>query len=910
MPTPIKWKDSFQVNTGDAALGIQSDARIIGLANGRILVAWTESATGIIGSGAGMNIIGQYLDVEGNPTGSPFQINTLSVADDEKNFDIAATSDGFIIVYVDGDIGTERTSIIWERRQFNGTIDTLRVADETSADYDFEDPQVAVNQLTNQSMVTYTRYENGDADVLGVAVSAAGAAGAGFDVADNDEFPSTESDVAILANGNYIAVFRDFQNGEMEAGWRIMTSAGVPVATFTVATPVIDIKVATLTNGNWVMAFWHGAIHGGDIKFQIWTPTGGTASNTINVVSTTDSLTFPDIVALPDGGFVVLWLNATNATLFARRYTSTGNVDGVIYEVATGVSGEPDLAVTGDGRILCTWTDESSQEVFASIWDPRGATVDAIDYQANDRNFLETLFVTGGVGATTINGNGVADARLIGQDGNDVIVGGANNQTLIGNGGDDILMGGGSDPNSGIGGNIMQGGLGNDTYYVSISSDYIIEAAGQGTDIIYSSADFTLTVNAHVELLATTSIAGTATIDLTGNNLDNTVWGNNGANTLSGGVGGNDTLVGFKGNDIYLVNNVTENIVENAGEGTDIVYVNSSYTLSAHASIELLSTYSIAGTQAYNLTGNNLDNTIWGNRGNNQLSGGIGGNDTLVGFLGDDIYLINNITEVVVENAGEGTDIVYVNSSYTLSAGASIELLSTYSIAGTENYDMTGNNLSNTIWGNRGNNTLSGGIGGTDTLVGFLGNDIYLINNGTEVISELANEGTDIAYASVNHVLSAGASIELLSTDSIAGVNSINLTGNELGQTLWGNNGANLLNGRAGNDTLTGFAGADAFAFTTALGASNVDVISDFSVVDDTIALDDAIFAGIGTPGAFNAAAFAAGAAAADANDRIVYNQATGQLFYDADGNGAGAAVLFATLTGNPALTASDFAVI
>ena len=475
--------------------------------------------------------------------------------------------------------------------------------------------------------------------------------------------------------------------------------------------------------------------------------------------------------------------------------------------------------------------------------------------------------------------------------------------TLWGNNGANTLTGGG-------GADTLVGFDGDDTYQVSSGLETIVENAGQGTDIVYASVGYTLTANAHVELLATASIAGTAAINLTGNNLDNTIWGNNGNNTLSGGIGGQDTLVGFLGNDIYLVNNVTETIVENAGEGTDIVYVNSSYTLSAHASIELLSTYDIAGTQNYDMTGNNLDNTIWGNRGNNTLSGGIGGQDTLVGFLGNDIYLINNITEVVVENAGEGTDIVYVNSSYTLSAGASIELLSTYDIAGTQNYDMTGNELSNTIWGNRGNNTLSGGFGGNDTLVGFLGNDIYLVNNGTEVISELANEGTDIAYASVNYVLSAGASIELLSTSSIAGTNAQNLTGNELVNTLWGNNGANVLNGGAGNDTLSGFAGADTFAFTTAPGASNVDAVTDFSVVDDTIALDDAVFAGIGTAGAFNAAAFVTGAAAADADDRILYNAATGQLFYDADGNGAGAAVLFATLTGNPALTASDFAVI
>ena len=74
--------------------------------------------------------------------------------------------------------------------------------------------------------------------------------------------------------------------------------------------------------------------------------------------------------------------------------------------------------------------------------------------------------------------------------------------------------------------------------------------------------------------------------------------------------------------------------------------------------------------------------------------------------------------------------------------------------------------------------------------------------------------------------------------------------------------------------------------------------------------MDDAIFTQIGGTGALNANAFVTGTAAGDGDDRIVYNSATGQLFYDADGSGAGAAVLFATLQGHPALAASDFQVI
>jgi Ca2+-binding RTX toxin-like protein len=153
--------------------------------------------------------------------------------------------------------------------------------------------------------------------------------------------------------------------------------------------------------------------------------------------------------------------------------------------------------------------------------------------------------------------------------------------------------------------------------------------------------------------------------------------------------------------------------------------------------------------------------------------------------------------------------------------------------------------------------------------------------------------------------------VETLSTTDGGSNAAINLTGNEFGQAIIGNAGINVLNGGLGADTLTGFGGADTFAFTTALGGGNVDAIADFAHGTDRIALDDAIFgAGIGSSGAFNANAFVTGTAAGDADDRIIYNSATGQLFYDADGNGAGAAVLFATLAGNPVLTASDFIVV
>ena len=149
----------------------------------------------------------------------------------------------------------------------------------------------------------------------------------------------------------------------------------------------------------------------------------------------------------------------------------------------------------------------------------------------------------------------------------------------------------------------------------------------------------------------------------------------------------------------------------------------------------------------------------------------------------------------------------------------------------------------------------------------------------------------------------------MLSTTSQGASTAINLTGIALGQTIYGNGGANVLNGLGGNDVLVGFAGADTFAFTTAPGAGNVDSIFDFAAGSDRIALDDAVFTGL-VAGALAAGAFATGAAASQADDRIIYNGATGALLFDADGNGAGAAVQFATLGTGLAVAASDFLVI
>jgi serralysin len=137
------------------------------------------------------------------------------------------------------------------------------------------------------------------------------------------------------------------------------------------------------------------------------------------------------------------------------------------------------------------------------------------------------------------------------------------------------------------------------------------------------------------------------------------------------------------------------------------------------------------------------------------------------------------------------------------------------------------------------------------------------------------------------------------------------LDGGSGNDTVSGGNGNDLLVGGVGNDTLSGGGGQDTFLFDSALSA-NVDTVADFDAPSDTIQLDRSIFTAITALGSLSSAAFFVGAAAHDADDRIIYNSATGNLLYDRDGTrvGGAAAVQFAHLNGTPAISSDDFVVV
>jgi Ca2+-binding RTX toxin-like protein len=175
--------------------------------------------------------------------------------------------------------------------------------------------------------------------------------------------------------------------------------------------------------------------------------------------------------------------------------------------------------------------------------------------------------------------------------------------------------------------------------------------------------------------------------------------------------------------------------------------------------------------------------------------------------------VVNVSTDVVTELANEGIDTV--QSAVTLTLAANVEnltLTGSSVINGTGNTldnALTGNGANNTLTGLAGNDTLNGGLG-NDTMLGGAGNDIYVVNVATDVVTELANEGTDTVMSAVT--LTLGNNVENL---TLTGSLVINATGNTLNNVLTGNSAANVLQGAAGDDTYSGGAGNDTFTDTS-----------------------------------------------------------------------------------------------
>ncbi|KQT14581.1 hypothetical protein ASG40_04425 [Methylobacterium sp. Leaf399] len=587
-----------------------------------------------------------------------------------------------------------------------------------------------------------------------------------------------------------------------------------------------------------------------------------------------------------------------------------------------GGRGDDTYYLNSDDTIIESAGEGSDRLIF--YYGGNGFTLGAgvsVEVMEMDRSVTATARdLTGNEIAQTLRGNGFAN-RLDGGTGVDTMSGGAGSDTYyVDNVGDKAV-----EVTGAVGTDLVYASvsysLGSDTYYVDNVGDKAVEVTGAvGTDLVYASVSYSLGGSDLESLILT----GTGNLNGTGNSIANTLTGNGGANVLNG-LGGADIMIGGAGSDTYYVDNAGDRAIEaDSAIGTDLVYASVSYSL-AGSHLENLT---LTGTGSLNGTGNSLTNVINGNAGANVLNG-MGGADTMSGGAGSDTYYVDNVGDKAVEVTGAvGTDLVYASVSYSLGSdtyyvdnvgdkavevtgavGTDLVYASvSYSLAGSDlesliltgtgNLAGTGNSIANTLTGNGGANVLNG-LGGADIMIGGAGSDTYYVDNvGDKAIEASGAVGTDLVYASVSYSL-GGSDLESL---ILTGTGNLNGTGNSIANTLTGNGGANVL---------TGGSGADTFVFRTALGPSNLDRITDFSVIDDTVQLARSVFTALGADPLAEAAFKDLSTGSADASDRILYDKATGALSYDADGSGlASAAVQFATIDTKAALTHLDFLIV
>jgi Ca2+-binding RTX toxin-like protein len=221
---------------------------------------------------------------------------------------------------------------------------------------------------------------------------------------------------------------------------------------------------------------------------------------------------------------------------------------------------------------------------------------------------------------------------------------------------------------------------------------------------------------------------------------------------------------------------------------------------------------------------------------------------------------------------------------------------------------ITGDEFANKLTGSIYDDYIDGGIG-PDKMNGLFGNDVYVIDNNKDIVTEKSNQGIDTVITSITYTL--GSNVENL---TLSGTTGLSAKGNSLANLIIGSSGNDTINGLLGSDTLTGGLGNDTFVFNTKLGPANIDTITDFTS-GDKIALAGSVFSKLKGDKDLSDNLYVqtiVGISTQDTNDYLFYDLESGRLYYDADGSGTKSKPIEVAIigTGGTSLTANDFSMV
>lgn len=646
----------------------------------------------------------------------------------------------------------------------------------------------------------------------------------------------------------------------------------------------------------------------------------------------------PSTVVLPDGGWLVTWIN--NENVFTQRYDSTGSPDGsaaLVYDAAMNWSSSSAsvTALSEDGWVV-TWQSEEtghSGNIYTQRYDAHGSPLSG-PTQVNTTPGYESAAATAALadgGWLVTYGNRLGDLFFQRYDRTGIPQGGetrVNHMSPINSeqpaisplpdGGWVIAWKGPLDDDSdGIAmqrydaqgnptgesiptiynmGNPQLTTLPDGGWLVIASGVYIkrYDASGNPTGSVVQIAEGTYPNATALPdggwVLAYQSHNGSLSykrFDAQGIEQTLTIQGTDGDDTLNGGTAGL-TLAGGTGDDLYVIgiDDVSFSVVgvlgrdgkihydapeirEFGSEGVDTVYSYlGSYTLPDNVEngriyTNLPSDGWPGGTRGGNLNGNNLDNVLFANDGDNALEGGAGADTASYAYSSKAVTItlgmymsytggsgydtLSSIENLVGSNYGDtlhgdsrnntfdgglGTDTVsYANATGPITVnlaitnaqetgGAGLDtLISIENLTGTDHNDrLTGNSARNTLNGGGGNDILNGGAG-ADTLIGSYGSDTYYVDDAGDKVTETSNPSDIDSVYSYLTAYSLGSNIE---NGRILSTGTANLTGNSLNNVLYAGAGNNILNGDIGTDTVSYGYGSSAVTVSLASTKSQV----------------------------------------------------------------------------------------